>query len=338
MNSPRSVRTPQALSEAAEWLSRLNAPQASERDRREFAQWLKRSPQHVQHFLELTDLDAQLQDAKLFEGLTLEEGAAAEEGNVVALHGAPDKPAAARGGWPLAVAAVLAVAVAGLAWYANLIRPQHYESAVGELRSIVMDDGSIVTLNTQSEIQVRYTDDARTVRLLRGEAFFRVAKRQSQPFSVEIDGARVRALGTAFNVYRRSGGDWVTVTEGRVALLTPESQSPAKILTAGEQAAVRADPRVERLDTAALARVTGWTQRQLIFDNAPVSEVVAELNRYNRTRLVVEDADLAARAVTGTFESADPESFVAFLAKQTSTVVRRDKDGAVRLGGGKSPP
>jgi transmembrane sensor len=344
MNPSNPARVPEALQEAATWMTRLRDPGAGESDRLAFAQWLKRSPLHVGHYLELLDLDVELRDPALFTGMALTPGQ--EVRNVVPLDLAPqtnDLPAVSRrraaGRWSMAAAAAIAVLALGMFWSFDRMNGEHYRSGVGELRSIALPDGSLVTLNTQSEIEVSYTEQARTLRLVRGEAFFRVARGHARPFSVEVDDAVVQALGTAFNVYRRADGHVVTVTEGRVAVRMAESSVPAKVLNAGEQTAVRPRSDVAELDQATLARVMGWTQRQLIFDNTPVREVVEELNRYHRHRLVINDAELGARAVTGTFESGDPDSFVEFLVKQGASATR-EPDGTVHIRGkgGESPP
>lgn len=346
MTSGSSVHAPEALREAAQWLTRLKSSECGETERRAFAEWLKRSPVHVEHYLELAALEVRLLDRAVFEGVELDAGANSAAANVVPMKvaAAPHPRKQPPRSWRFAAAAALGcITLAITLLYGHYSASERYRSAVGELRSIALLDGSIVTLNTQSEIEVRYTADARVVRLLKGEAFFRVAAQPSAPFSVHVDDTVVRALGTAFNVYRHSGANIVTVTEGRVAV-SMEAGQTANILTVGEQTTAGAGDQavlsVRRLNAAAIAQVTSWTQRQLIFDDAPVGEVVAELNRYSHLRLVVDDPKLAQRRVTGTFESSDLNSFLDFLAAQSAVIVHKDGTGVIRLKekGGESIP
>lgn len=332
-------RVPQPLQDAAAWLERMQDATSSENDRRAFAEWLKESPIHVRYYLELTSLDIDLRDRDVFDGIDIELDTKASSPVVAfeseAAAAAPPGQARSRTrralGWLAVAAAVGVVALAVAQLRIALLNEPRYTSAVGELRSIALPDGSIVTLNTQSEVQVLYSEQSRTVRLLRGEALFRVAKQTSRPFRVAVDRAIVQALGTEFNVYRSNGGDFVTVVEGRVAVL-PDATLPAStVVNAGEQVAVRTGAAVRRLDSRSVTHVTSWTRRQLIFDGASVSEVIAQLNRYNAIQLAVDDPDLGERRVTGTFDSSDPQSFVAFLVKQSGVAVRHDADGTLRL-------
>jgi transmembrane sensor len=344
------TNTPEALREAAAWLVRLK--EADESAEREFAEWLKKSPVHVRHYLELSSLDVELQDAALFEGLTLDDLHRESAGNVVNWDAptptlprstgegvrTPPIPSPVPRGRVRVAAFLIAAAVASIAVAALFITrsPQHYDSALGELRSITLPDGSIVTLNTQSDIEVRYSNTARTVELRRGEALFRAVKDKTRPFRVMVDGSMVQAVGTEFNVYRRAEGAIVTVIEGRVSILPPsplgeEGRVEGLSLSAGEQLAISHNATVRRLDPSAVTRVTTWTQRRLVFDQAPVSEVVSQLNRYNRQQLLVADPNLARRVITGTFESGDPASFVQFLVQQGGVTVREEADSTQQL-------
>jgi transmembrane sensor len=345
MNSPISE---EALREAAAWMTRLKAAQGGEGEHQEFVEWLKRSPVNVRHYLELASLDVELRDETLFAGVEIEGLREQAEGNVVrwsagtgdaptlTLPRRPGEGNRARVRWkPLAAAAaVVAITLAALWGFRSAFFDQHhYRSALGELRSITLPDGSLVTLNTQSDIRVRYSSTARTVELLRGEALFRVAQQATQPFRVLVGDSVVQAIGTEFNIDRRAEGALVTVVEGRVSVLPPSHPGPSILLSAGEQLSMIRGAQVRRLPPVQISRVTTWTQRRLVFDQAPVSEVVSQLNRYNRVQLSVTDTALARRRVTGTFESGDPESFVQFLEQQGGVSVRARDDGSLELTG-----
>lgn len=121
---------------------------------------------------------------------------------------------------------VFTVASAG-AWYAFDRSNPTYSTTVGEQRSLELADGSTVELNSKSRIRVRYSADERDIDLLEGQALFHVAKNKSRPFIVSADGTRVLAVGTQFDVYKRSEGTTVTVLEGTVAVFTPEETGTA---------------------------------------------------------------------------------------------------------------
>ena len=123
--------------------------------------------------------------------------------------------------WPIAVAAtvLLVMAAAGFLAIAQGFGWQHYETRIGGFSRIVTEDGSVVDLNTNSEIQVRLSGTKREVRLLRGEGRFQVAHDSARPFTVSAAGAAVRAVGTAFSVrLRESSQVDVLVSEGKVAI------------------------------------------------------------------------------------------------------------------------
>jgi transmembrane sensor len=230
-----------------------------------------------------------------------------------------------------------------------------YTTAIGEQRSIVLSDGSTVALNSRSGIKIRFSKHERTVELIQGQALFHVAKDSARPFTVSADGTRVRAVGTQFDVYRKYSGTVITVVEGRVAVLahvapaaaTVELQSPpvasdevarrpsgavsspdligpareplsgrhTLFLVAGEQLIVTAKA-YQKTDHPNIAGATAWTQRQLVFDSASLSDVAAEFNRYNTRRLVIEDPNLYDFHISGVFSSADPDALIRFLRER----------------------
>jgi transmembrane sensor len=332
-----------ALREAAGWVVRLREG-CGEEERRAFVAWLKVSPVHVQHYLELVSLEVQLGDAELLSRLEMEPPSPKDRTNVLPLEreSAPavrsDHRAGKRRHWQAVAALTACVAVLAFvgALFLEHSVPEYPQirSAVGELRSVTLSDGSLVTLNTQSTIEIRFSPQERTVALLEGEALFRVARNAARPFRVLVDESVVQAVGTEFNIYRRSAGTLVTVIEGRVAVAPAAGVQEPSLLAAGEQILVStgsAKTPVRKLSAGEMARTTTWTQRRLVFDRAPVRDIVAQLNRYNEVRLVIDDARLASRVVTGTFDSSDPESFIQFLTEQGGVVTREAPDGTRHL-------
>lgn len=259
-------------------------------------------------------------------------------------------------GFGIAASVVLAGVAASTIVWAQFFRAPTYETEVGEQRSLVLEDGSTVGLNAKSRIRVRYTRGLREVELLEGQALFRVAQDKARPFIVTSDDTRVRAVGTQFDVNRRKTGTTVTVLEGRVAVSTQRSEaadvqvkSPvagtvsrhfkrsetrgagtgawadAMVVDAGEQVTLTQEgpPKPARTDVAA---ATAWTQRQLVFQNALLTEVVDEFNRYNRRQMAVDDSTLSGVRVTGVFFSTEPNSLLLFLREQLKLNVEENGD------------
>jgi transmembrane sensor len=264
---------------------------------------------------------------------------------------APDKldvqqlrPAKSLRPWFRIAASIAAIAlIAGTAiWYQNFRMPI-YATTFGEQRSITLPDGSVVDINSHSKVRVRYSAQERVVDLLEGQALFHVAKNPTRPFLVSGATTQVRAVGTEFDVYQKRGGTVVSVVEGRVAVLlrsdaagsetldlpqvtaNHQDQSGARrsgsrgnapiFLAAGEQVLVTTTA-MQKADHPNIAIATSWTQRQLEFESASLSEVAEEFNRYNERQLIIEDPTLYDFHISGVFSSSDPASLVRFLRER----------------------
>jgi transmembrane sensor len=236
--------------------------------------------------------------------------------------------------WPLAAAASVALALllAGLWWLDHPLGWQHYETRVGGLSRIVLEDGSVVDLNTNSEVRVRLRALSREVRLIRGEGRFQVAHDATRPFVVSAAGAAVRAMGTAFSVRLRDSAEVdVLVSEGTVAIASARVPR-APPLNAGEAAVVLPDRvSVSLVPPRELESRLAWTTGRLEFRGETLGEAVAEFNRYNRRQLELADASLAGLRVGGNFNATDPESFAAALASAFSLRVAHTNSGAIVL-------
>jgi transmembrane sensor len=233
---------------------------------------------------------------------------------------------------PAIAAGILVVIAAGtLGWLA--LREPTYATGIGEQRTLTLAEGSTVELNARSKIRIAFHPHERDVELLEGQALFKVTKDRTRPFIVKSGDTQVRAVGTAFDVYRKTAATVVTVIEGRVAILPPPQASvesagsvspvvalpPVVLVSAGQQVTVTAQamtaPRLA--DTAA---ATAWTQKQMVFASTPLSEVVAEFNRYNTRQLVISDPSIASTRISGVFSSTDPASLLRGLNANRFTV------------------
>lgn len=197
----------------------------------------------------------------------------------------------------------------------------------GEQRSLTLDDGSVVQMNTDTAVAVAYSPDRRTVRLLRGEAAFTVAADADRPFVVEAGGGSATALGTRFIVRRRADLTQVSVTEHSIraasplgAVVVPESRTTAY----GPQQAPSAPVPSP---VGAGAWTTGW----LVFEDRPLSEVVEEIARYSPAPMAVIGQTARARRISGAFRIDQPGKTIAHLEHTLGVRSTRLIGGAVVL-------
>jgi len=258
--------------------------------------------------------------------------------------------------FPAALAAAAAIAIGVVVGWPTSHGATFAEQAateIGGLRKMDLPDGSFVTLNTDSAVDVQFTAVERRIRLLRGEAHFTVASNPRQPFVVEASGVAVRAVGTVFNVRRRADAVEVLVTEGKVRvddaargeslLATAPAVAAGRggepLLRAGEKVvvAVRRESASEpspatAISAAEIEQALAWQKRRLEYVDVPLSEIVADFNRYNQHCLVISDARLSAQRFGGTFPAGDYRSFVQLLESTFGVVVeRRERETILRL-------
>jgi transmembrane sensor len=338
--------------EAADWFARLQDPDEAVQRRAEFVEWLLRSPQHLEEFLAITRIwgDAQLAstDAYSRDALIAAARTYQQPDNIVTSvpfagsRSSSRLPESRAHGWlgaqRLAIAAVAAaiLALGGLVWFVaeSGLDPSDIRTAIGEQRSVTLPDGSIVILNTDSQLHVDLGVAERHIDLIRGEAQFKVAKDASRPFIVSTREASVRAIGTIFNVYAGSERTEVAVLEGRIELrdLAARSGPATRIgerieLTAGQQAAVVAEGDIVRNVEAPIERATAWIERRLVFRQQTLADVVAEFNRYHERPIRTEDAALAGVRISGTFDSSDPRSLLEYLERFENVRIEERPDG-----------
>ncbi len=226
----------------------------------------------------------------------------------------------------LAAALALAATVFALANAGASPPPLTYATAVGEQRSVTLADGTVITLNTDTALDVAYSPRERHVTLQRGQALFEVEKAKA-PFIVAAGTSRTRALGTQFDIYAQPAGVAVTLLEGSVSVSTsPEQKSlfgfgkathPAdpkgRVLAPGDRLEIAGDgsQTVSRVEPGAALQ---WRSGSVQFDDVTLADAVTELNRYSTTQIRVPNPDLAAERLSGTFPTGEPEAFVANIA------------------------
>ena len=208
----------------------------------------------------------------------------------------------------LGASGLAAAAVAG--GWVWLDRPKSLRTRLGEFRKVPLPDQSVASLNTDSHVEVAVTSKVRRVVLVKGEAWFSVAKDPKKPFVVEVDDVRVKAVGTAFSVRRKSSGVEVIVTEGTVATWREDLHAQPKLVQAGEQAFVSmTTPAIDvSADTGAEARLA-WRDGNIVLQNDTLSDAVGEFNRYNTQKIVVADPLLLQKRFVGVYHVDQPGQF-----------------------------
>lgn len=210
------------------------------------------------------------------------------------------------------------------------LRTDGVSTVVGEQRTLTLQDGSRVYLNTNSRAVVRFDRQARRVELEKGEALFEVAQNAALPFIVTAGDRQVRALGTAFVVRRDPQQLAVTLVEGKVAVSGNSSQEIAT-LDPGQRVTF-ASGQPPRIDRPRLEKITAWQHGQVSLDNTTLADAVSEMNRYNRMQLVIEDPRVAAIRISGVFRAGDSENFVQALVRTYHLQVQDRGSGVIAVG------
>ncbi len=355
--------------QASAWVQMLRDPKSGDHAR--FVSWLKESPRNVRDFLLMLSLDQALTEIDADRLRDIDALLAEANPRIVPLppRGAEGAARGAAGRRPPAAAApmpavgrprrrlaalaagVLIAVSGGWVWLAHTRSEwTSFETATGEQRTFELADGSVVYLNTDSKVAIRFAARTRDVQLLRGEALFQVHHDTSRPFLVYTDDAVVQAVGTQFDVYRREDGTVVSVIEGRVNV-TPAapaawsarmpagtadvSAATAPATGASRTLGAREEARVSRGGTVNIREVSNvndsvaWRERRLIFNDQPLGQIVGEFNRYRANPIRLEGDGVNERVYTGVFDADDADSLVQVLARDPALAVERSGEGIV---------
>ncbi|MBL4837574.1 MAG: FecR domain-containing protein [Kordiimonadaceae bacterium] len=315
--------------EASEWVARLDGRDLSEKDKKEFRDWHARSPKHRQEFKVCAEIwdqfDTLWQEELLADNDNRHKGIVPKKFKYGAL-----------------VAASLAFFVMSMVgadvFNDKINHPLLYATQVGEYKKVTLADKSVMTLNTNSQIEILYSDKTRKIRLIRGEASFDVTKDKDRPFLVYAGYGLVRAVGTAFVVQLNRDKVEVTVTEGQVELAaySPETKNlsldaqPDNVpkilasLNAGQRA--KFDTTIEKLETVPLNEIkkaVSWQTGTLFFDGETLEEVIAEFGRYTTLQIIISDPEIRGIKVSGMFVSNDASAFLNALDEYFDISVQR---------------
>ncbi len=318
--------------QAAHWLRVMETVDIKKR--KDFWEWMSASPLHVRELLLAVRLDQSLN--------AIDPERRIDVAGLIAQAGSGVVPLAARAAEPpkpgarprfsdalpkIAAAAVLAITAVGIGFWISG-RGEHYSTRVGEQRVFELSDGSVIYLNTQSRVHVRYGVHARDIDLQRGQALFQVARSTARPFRVHAAGVIIQALGTQFDVRLNAGQTTVAVMEGAIQVLSQGSTesigAPARV-DAGEGIAIDNRGQIRRTPQIDSEAVSAWRRQRLIFRNDDLATIVTEFNRYNASpRLRIEGDALRDRRFHGTFNAHSPESLLTYLAGDSTLQIDRD--------------
>lgn len=343
--------------EAADWFV-TNRAGLSDKERAAFVDWLKASPVHVEEYLLLAGVVRDLRQARSASGdsveaivaaaQTMEEDTAQTFGSrlIESLH------ESLLGPWQRAAVAVAffgVVCVAFLiAWRSIAPRTNevasgalHFQTRHGEQHAYVLADDSVLHLNTDSAVTVRYSDSERLVVLTSGEVDFEVAHEPQRAFRVLAGSAEIVDVGTQFDVRLRASSTLVTVQEGQVEVALsgtrPGTSADSGQGGASPFVAVRADQQISVATgewpaapvAADAQRSTAWLHRQIVFEHEPLARAAAEINRYAVKPIEIATPELGNLEISGVFATDDEQAFIAFLrsldnvhVKETATHIR----------------
>lgn len=305
----RVIPTPAQEQAALAWLSLLH-DQPSSSDQATFSQWLQADPAHAEAYAQAQVL------WELSEGparTLADEDAFALRGYLNAME-KPRRNTVARWSGALVMAACLLLMISlGTGWQPMRWMDDlgaDYVSAPGEIRTVTLADQSQVTLDADSAIAVDFSRGERHVQLRRGAGFFSVTH-TGEPFVVDAEEGRARVLGTQFEVRLQPHGAQVTVLSGRVGV-SADKNAEQQILTAGQQVAY-GEGIAQTLHAVDSEAQLAWRQGWLNYYKVTLADVVQDLARYYPGRIVLLDDELAARRVSGSFPSRNPQAVLSSL-------------------------
>lgn len=333
--------------QAAEWADMLQQRSDDLGLRREFENWCSRDPAHAEAY---ERIDRAYRLTRAIEGSDLQAQLRREtQARIYAVRQARLR----RQRMGMALAASMVLMVGALFTMGGLtmddLRYQQarlghalagetlYRTAVGDRQTIALEDGSTITLNTDSRVAVGMRKTRRDIALLRGQALFEVAHDPMRPFVVQAGERRITALGTAFDVHLTDQSIAVTLIEGRVSvedttLSVGEPRANAAVLLPGDQLlalAAAPKPIVRKADTR---RTTSWTEGLMLFEGENLAQAIAEVNRYGGPRIELADASLGELRISGAFKTGKPDAFLETLSWYLPIRVLESDDQRIVVG------
>ncbi|PCI47747.1 MAG: hypothetical protein COB49_06875 [Alphaproteobacteria bacterium] len=329
--------------QAAYWFTRFESGLITAGQRLDFEAWVNENPQHLRAFEEIETLSGAMQ--ALSEDLKRRspDKETSLRGDVLKNAALLDAHRARKKRFILfrraaSIAASILVVFAGVwLWQSSSLNGADlYRTAVGEQKTVMLSDGSVMTLNTNSEISVAMTDNVRRLHLKKGEVYFEVAKDKNRPFEVAVQNAFVKAVGTAFNIKQQNDQISVLVTEGtvevksnfvpRLASFSANSSEKKETLIVGDQI-IFGQKKMERvnLESHLVSRKTLWRKGRIFLDQKSLAEIVREIQPYIADKIIIADEEVAALIAGGVFKMGEINSFFGALEAALPVTIVREK-------------
>lgn len=286
-----NVPPAQIIAEAADWLVKIQDQPLTTSEQSQLEQWCAQSADHQRAWQAAQQLNQSFDQVPEKLGLSVLSRKQAQRRNLIK-----------------AISALLVIPTGS--WLVHQHSPisswtADYQTATGELREVMLADGSMLILNTRSAMNVLFDETKRVIELLEGEIQITTANDVlGRPFLVKTEHGQIHALGTVFTVRLSSKYSQVAVQQDAVEIHTAATDKVQRI-TAGQQSQF-SKTEIEPVTVSTSATATAWTQKQLLVDNQPLGEVISELSRYRRGWLRCDPA-VAELRISGVFQLSDTD-------------------------------
>jgi transmembrane sensor len=324
----------QILREASAWYSRMHSSEATAEDHVELAQWLAAGSQNQQAYTFVTEtgrLAAQTLPASKRHRIPAPARRTRRRGEFPAHSGATHRR--------LAIASTAAAAIVITVGVVIMSRPQvdTYDTAIGEVRNVILADGSALVLNGGTRLAVTFSRQARDIDVETGEFFVTAAKDPARPLRVHARGRVIEDIGTAFDVDMNGAQVEVAVSEGTVMITNPANgNESAVVINKGEAQTFTTDHLIGSARTIEAQDVGAWRVGILTYDHSSLAWLVADLNRRFEGAIKIPDPTLAAMPVTLTLKLHDRDTTIGTLEKLLPVRAVTGADGSIELVAAKS--
>jgi len=344
-SKPAVPLTSSVDTEAARWFARMNSDARTDDDARHFQRWLNADLRHRRAYQRLSEqwmeysAFADSPEVQRARSEALARGAVAPFGRARRL--------VTRAALPVAAAVAAAFVIAAIIGTDRAEGPSTYQTGIGERQTITLADGSVFHLNTSTRLRVAFSDVERRAVLEKGQAYFEVAPDVRRPFRVSAGSTVVTALGTAFDIRRSEHEVVVTLVEGRVEVAGDVDGAPVKAqppppeplrLEAGQQVAFVESAGFSGVRPADIEATTAWLDGRLVFEDRPLEQALAEVNRYSTQTVRIGDDRLRELRISGVFRTGSTETVIEALRDYFGIRAVTEADGTTTLLPGDGEP
>jgi transmembrane sensor len=306
------------INQAAKWYARLQSPDCSQSEVRDFQLWLEKNPLNAQAYESVRAAAELISDkwasnprmAALSKAALKDDVAKSPASKILTGNQLRGLAAAF-----VCFGIFIVMALSNGSDVGSVIQPEAYVNTGVTRQRVDLNDGSVIYLDVAAKVNVTISQESRLVELKNGRAMFEVAHDKSRPFSVEVMGSKVVALGTRFQVEMHQPGVDVILAEGSVAVSdVRNNNSWREVLVPGEKLSIKAGSNSPIKTSVDAESLTSWTKGLLNFEEMPLVQVLDEVNRYAQTKIVLGDDTLASIPISGNFiAGGDSNEFVETL-------------------------